>query len=557
MDYTTLADTLFPHIHDTPESLETRFPPRDLPEGAAVTRFAPSPTGFLHLGNLYGALVDERLAHRSGGIFYLRVEDTDQKREVPGAVGKILEMLNEFDIPTDEGAGQLSIVHCPLSIDYGPYYQRQRADIYHVCAKWLTARGLAYPCFCSEEELNAVRERQTANKANPGYYGPWAVHRELPAGEAARLVSEGKPYVLRLRSPGDPDRRVKFTDLGRGVLEFPENDQDVVLLKSDGIPTYHFAHVVDDHCMRTTHVVRGDEWLATLPIHLQLFAVMEWKPPKYLHTAPLMKQDGPSKRKLSKRKLSKRKDPELSLDFYRERGYCAQTLKEYLMTLLNSNFEEWRAANPGAAMTNFPFSVKKMSASGALFDLDKLNDVSKGVVARMTAKEAYDLLAVWAGQYDPEFAVLLKRDPAYAEAILSIGRGGPKPRKDLAVWSEAKAYMSFFYDELYTHSNEYPPNMAAETLRKALTRFAYDPAEDNAAWFERVKTVAAEIGFAANMKDYKQDPDAWPGHVGDVSMALRVAVTGRQQSPDLCEVMRLLGAERVRARLSAACASLV
>ena len=546
MDCTALAGILFPQIQDTPEILEARFPPRAFPREAlsggeaAVTRFAPSPTGFLHLGNLYGALADERLAHRSGGVFYLRIEDTDQKREVPGAVEKILEMLNEFDIPLDEGAGL-----DPASL-YGPYYQRRRAEIYQACAKWLTARGLAYPCFCSEDELNAIRGQQAAGKANPGYYGAWAVHRELSPAEAARRVSEGAPYVLRLRSPGDPGKRVKFTDLGRGALDFPENDQDVVLLKSDGIPTYHFAHVVDDHFMRTTHVVRGDEWLATLPVHLQLFSLMGWKPPKYLHTAPLMKQDG-----ASKRKLSKRKDPELSLDFYRERGYCAAALKEYLMTLLNSNFEEWRAANPGAPLADFPFSVKKMSASGALFDLDKLNDVSRGVIARMTAGEVYGLLSAWAGRYDPEFSALLARGPAYAEAILAIGRGGPKPRKDLAAWSEAKAYMSFFYDELFTPSGAYPPNMDEQTVRGTLARFAggYDPTEDNAAWFERVKALAAEIGFAANMKDYKQNPDAWPGHVGDVSMALRVAVTGRRESPDLCEVMRLLGKERVRRRL--------
>ena len=539
MEYAALAEILFPQIHDTPEDIEARFPPRALPEGAAVTRFAPSPTGFLHLGNLYGALVDERLAHRSNGVFYLRVEDTDRKREVPGAVDQILEMLTEFGIPADEGP-QLS------ASPYGPYYQQQRAEMYQACAKWLVARGLAYPCFCTEEELSALRETQTAEKANPGYYGPWAVHRDLPPEDAARRMEAGTPYVLRLRSPGDANRRVKFTDLGRGALEFPENDQDVVLLKSDGIPTYHFAHVADDHFMRTTHVVRGDEWLATLPIHLQLFSVMGWKPPKYLHTAPLMKQDGPSKRK-----LSKRKDPELALEFYRERGYCAAALKEYLLTLLNSNFEEWRAANPQLPPEDFPFSVKKMSVSGALFDIDKLNDVSKDVVARLSAGQVYTLLADWADRYDPDFAALLRRDPAYAESILAIGRGGAKPRKDLAAWSEAKAYLSFFYDELFTPAEAAAP-MEPDTVRAVLTRFAeaYDPADDNAAWFERVKEVAAGIGYAANMKDYKQNPGAYKGHVGDVSMALRVAVTGREQSPDLCEVMRLLGAERVRDRLT-------
>lgn len=546
MDWLALSEKIFPHIQETPETLETRFPDRTLPEGAKVTRFAPSPTGFLHLGNLYGALVDERLAHQSGGVFYLRVEDTDQKREVPGAVGKILEMFDEYGLSVDEGESVQGDAGA-----YGPYRQRPRAEIYQACAKWLVAQGLAYPCFCSEEELNALRDRQTETKANPGYYGEWAVHRTLNADEAAALLDGGQPYVLRLRSPGSTENRVKFTDLCKGLTEFPENDQDVVLLKSDGIPTYHFAHVVDDHFMRTTHVVRGDEWLATLPIHLQLFKVMGWRTPKYLHTAPMMKQDGPSKRK-----LSKRKDPELSLDFYREKGYDPAPLKEYLMTLLNSNYEEWRLANPIAPMESFTFSISKMSVSGALFDMDKLNDIAKTEMAKLDAAQVVARLAAWAETYDPEFAGLLRRDPSYAEAIFAIGRGGPKPRKDIAVWSEAKTHISFFYDELYTPSLDYPANMDATTVQTALTRYAelYNPADDNTAWFERVKTLAAELGFAANMKDYKQNPEGYKGHVGDVSMALRVAVTGREQSPDLCEVMRVLGEKRVRARLLAAAA---
>lgn len=547
MDWLALSERMFPHIQETPESLEERFPPRALPEGAKVTRFAPSPTGFLHLGNLYGALVDERLAHQSGGVFYLRIEDTDQKREVPGAVEKILDMFAEYGLSTDESASPDGDIGA-----YGPYRQRLRAEIYQACAKRLVAKGLAYPCFCTEEELTALRDKQTEEKANTGYYGHWAVHRRLSADEAAALIDQGLPYVLRLRSPdasGNPEARVKFTDLCKGAIEFPENDQDVVLLKSDGIPTYHFAHVVDDHFMRTTHVVRGDEWLATLPIHVQLFALMGWKPPKFLHTAPMMKQDGPSKRK-----LSKRKDPELSLDFYREKGYRVSALKEYLMTLLNSNFEEWRTANPAAPMEDFPFSVKKMSVSGALFDMNKLSDIARNDLATLDAHTVYTQLVVWADVYDPDFAALLRRDPAYAEAILAIGRGGAKPRKDLSVWSEAKDYMSFFYDELYTPAQSYPANVDAPTVKTALTRYAdmYNADDDNGAWFERVKELAAGLGFAANMKDYKQNPQDYKGHVGDISMVLRVAVTGREQSPDLCEVMRILGPERVRARLMAA-----
>ncbi|MDR1736860.1 MAG: glutamate--tRNA ligase [Oscillospiraceae bacterium] len=539
-----LADLLFPDTEDGTQALEARFPPRALPSGAMVTRFAPSPTGFLHLGNLYGALADERLAHRSGGVFYLRVEDTDEKREVPGALEKILEMCGEFGLALDEGAtadGDAGV--------YGPFRQRRRAEIYHICAKELVRKGLAYPCFCTEEALDEIREKQASVKANPGYYGAWAVHRDMPPGAAAELVRAGKPYVLRLRSPGDPARRVKFTDLVKGDTEFPENDQDVVLLKSDGIPTYHFAHVVDDHFMRTTHVVRGDEWLATLPIHVQLFSLMGWPMPEYLHTAPIMKMEG-----ASKRKLSKRKDPELALDFYRAKGFCPAALKEYILTLQNSNFEEWRDQNPAAPLSDFPFSFKKMNPAGALFDMDKLMDVAKTVMSRQSAEEVYGGLLAWAEAYEPEFALMLRRDEGYARGILSIGRGGPKPRKDFGTYSEAKEYMAFFYDGLFEIIGAYPENMGAELLKTVFGRFAetYDPRDDNSVWFEKVKAVAAGIGFAVNMKDYKKNPDAHPGSVGDVAMALRIAVTGRAQSPDLCEVMRLLGEVRVRERLNTA-----
>lgn len=550
MDYNALADLLFPGLDEEAAiaKIEADYPPRSLPEGAKVTRMAPSPTGFMHLGNLFGAIADERLAHQSGGVFYLRIEDTDQKREVPGAVETILKVFSDYELPFDEGATADGDNGA-----YGPYRQRQREGIYRAYAKRLVRQGKAYPCFCTEEELAAIREKQAAEKANFGYYGSWAVHRDTPLSEVESRVAAGEPFVLRFRSEGDPGRRTKFTDLVRGTMELPENDQDVVLLKSDGIPTYHFAHVVDDHLMGTTHVVRGEEWLATLPIHIQLFGAMGWRMPKYVHTAQLMKLENGNKRK-----LSKRKDPELALDFYQRQGYCVAAVKEYLMTLLNSNFEDWRLANPDAPLDKFPFNTKKMGVSGALFDIEKLGDVSKNVISRMSAAEVADRLTAWAREYDPGFCALLERDPAYTEAILSIGRGGKKPRKDIAVWSGAKEYLSFFFDELFTCDGAYPENVSAADAKRILDEYAaiYDPADDSGVWFDRIKALAERLGYAANMKDYKQNPSAYPGSVADVSMVLRVAVTGRQNSPDMYEIMRLLGRERVLRRLGSAAENL-
>lgn len=550
MDYNALADLLFPGLDEEAAiaEIEADYPPRSLPEGAKVTRMAPSPTGFMHLGNLFGAIADERLAHQSGGVFYLRIEDTDQKREVPGAVETILKVFSDYELPFDEGATADGDNGA-----YGPYRQRQREGIYRAYAKRLVRQGKAYPCFCTEEELAAIREKQAAEKANFGYYGSWAVHRDTPLSEVESRVAAGEPFVLRFRSEGDPGRRTKFTDLVRGTMELPENDQDVVLLKSDGIPTYHFAHVVDDHLMGTTHVVRGEEWLATLPIHIQLFGAMGWRMPKYVHTAQLMKLENGNKRK-----LSKRKDPELALDFYQRQGYCVAAVKEYLMTLLNSNFEDWRLANPDAPLDKFPFNTKKMGVSGALFDIEKLGDVSKNVISRMSAAEVADRLTAWAREYDPGFCALLERDPAYTEAILSIGRGGKKPRKDIAVWSGAKEYLSFFFDELFACDGAYPENVSAADAKRILDEYAaiYDPADDSGVWFDRIKALAERLGYAANMKDYKQNPSAYPGSVADVSMVLRVAVTGRQNSPDMYEIMRLLGRERVLRRLGSAAENL-
>ncbi len=547
MDTIALANLLFPDVTETPDALEARYPQRELPEGAVVTRMAPSPTGFVHLGNLVQGLVAERMAHQSGGVLFLRVEDTDAKREVPGAVEVLINTLHHYGIVFDEGA----------TIDgdngaYGPYRQRQRAAIYHVYAKKLVEQGDAYPCFCTEEELTAMRAEQEAKKVNFGYYGSYAVWRDRPLEDIQAALDAGKPWVLRFRSTGSIENKFKYNDLVKGTLTVTENDIDQVLLKSDGIPTYHFAHAVDDHLMRTTHVVRGDEWLPSLPFHLQLFRALGFKIPKYVHIGPLMKMDG-----ASKRKLSKRKDPELALTYYKAEGFPVRAVYEYVMTLLNSNYEDWRRANPTADSDSFKFSYKKLNPAGALFDYAKLCDVSKNEIAKLDAGTVYALALEYADEFDPEFAALLRRDPDYAKAILSIGRGGKKPRKDLATWKDVRPYMSFFYDELFA-SEGFDARFDPAVIRSALEKFlaVYDPADDANAWFDKVKAVTTEIGFAADMKAYRASPEAYPGSVADVSGFLRVAVTGRSSSPDLYTVMQLLGAERTGRRLRTAAESL-
>ena len=540
MDYQKLANLLFPNVTDTPEMLEERFPSRNAPEGAVITRMAPSPTGFVHLGNLVQGLTSERMAHQSGGVLFLRVEDTDAKREVPGAVEVLINTLKHYGIQFDEGA----------TIDgdsgnYGPYRQRQRAAIYHVYAKKLVSEGKAYPCFCTEEELAAMREAQEANKETTGYYGKYAMWRDRPMEDIQTQLDAGNPWVLRFRSTGSIENQFKFDDVVKGKLTITENDVDHVLLKSDGIPTYHFAHAVDDHLMRTTHVVRGDEWLPTLPFHIQLFQALGFKLPKYVHIGPLMKMDG-----TSKRKLSKRKDPELALTFYKAEGFPVAAVYEYIMTLLNSNYEDWRRANPDAPATDFKFSPKKLNPAGNLFDYAKLTDVSKNVISKMNAEEVYALLLEWAQEFDADFAEKLAADKDYAVSILAIGRGGKKPRKDIAVWKEAKPYMGLFYDE-YLQKPVFDERFSKETIRTVLEKFlaVYDPADDSSAWFDKVKAITEEIGFTTDMKAYKADPDAFPGTVADVSTFIRQAVTGQTNSPDLYTVMLILGKERSVARI--------
>ncbi len=543
MDNPALADLLFPDVTMTPEAVAEKYPPRSLSEGAIVTRMAPSPTGFVHLGNLVQGMIAERMAHQSGGVLFLRVEDTDAKREVSGAVEILIQTLKHYGIHFDEGA----------TIDgdqgaYGPYRQRQRAAIYHVFAKKLVAEGKAYPCFCTEEELSAIREKQEANKETTGYYGKYALWRDRPIEDVRAQLAAGSPWVLRFRSTGSIENQFKFDDLVKGKLTITENNVDHVLLKSDGIPTYHFAHAVDDTLMHTTHVVRGDEWLPSLPFHIQLFKALGFRLPKYVHIGPLMKMDG-----ASKRKLSKRKDPELALTYYKAEGFPIRAVQEYLMTVLNSNFEDWRRANPDAPLDSFPFSPKKLNPAGSLFDYAKLVDVSKNVISRMDTDTVYTLLTQWAAEFDADFAAKLAADPAYAKAILAIGRGGRKPRKDLATWREAKPYMGFFYDE-YLESPVFDGKYSKQTVAAVLKQFLeqWDPSDDASLWFDKVKAITEAVDFTCDMKAYKADPTAFAGTVADVSTFLRQAVTGKTNSPDLYTVMQILGPERTAARIRSA-----
>lgn len=542
-----LAELLFPDIKDTPEVLEKRFPERQLKEGTKVTRLAPSPTGFLHFGNLFTGTIAYKTAKTSDdGIFFVRVEDTDQKRKIEGAVEVMLGGLEAFDVIADEGV----IGENKEKGDYGPYYQSHRKEIYHTVAKKLVQDGYAYPCFCSEEKLTALREKQEEEKCdNKGYYGKWAKCRELTFDEQKALIESGKTYTLRLRSPGSTEKRITFEDMIKGKIEMPENIQDVVLLKTDGIPTYHFAHAVDDHFMRTTHVIRGDEWISSVPLHIQLFKLCGYRVPKFAHVAPIMKEENGGKRK-----LSKRKDPEAAVTFYQQEGYPKESVNEYIMTLANSNFEDWRKTNKEADISAFPFNLKKMSVSGALFDMVKLNDVSKNVISLMSADTVYNYTLKWAEKYDSDFAAVLARDEKFGKAILNIDRETPKPRKDIACWSEVKEYVSYFFPEYFDSSFEKPENINAEDTRAILEAYlkVFNAEDDKDTWFGKIKELCEPLGFTPNVKEYKKNPDAFKGHVGDVSTVIRLAVTGRKNTPDLHAIMALLGQDTVTERLTAA-----
>lgn len=545
MDLKKLAAALIPDKNLLPpERYEEIYPERARAEKAEVTRLAPSPTGFIHLGNLYSALADERAAHTTGGVFYLRIEDTDEKRKVEGAVESVIRSLKYFGITFDEGAE----IDSPLN-NYGPYYQRRRAEIYRSFAKKLIEDGWAYPCFCTEEELNAVRDSQTADKKTTGYYGEYAKCRNLSEKEIYENISAGKPYVIRLKSRGSIDNKIIFRDEIKGEVTVTENDQDVVILKSDGIPTYHFAHAIDDHFMRTTLVIRGEEWLSSLPVHIELHKALGFKPPRYAHTSSLMKMDGGTKRK-----LSKRKDPELSLDYYRKAGYFPQAVVKYLMTILNSGFEEWSLKNPDADYKSFPFKIGKMGKSGALFDLDKLNDVSKTEISRLSAEQCFDFLKNWVDEFGTQADRQHFEDKAYIIDVLSLimGVGGKKRRKDIERAEQGVRLIDYFFDD--TFAPRYVYRFDKQTVNTVLDLFAqvYDETDDNQTWFQKVKDVAPAVGFASEMSEYKANPEKFRGNVSDAAEILRIAVTGMPNSPDLCTIMRILGKERSIGRLNAA-----
>ncbi len=554
MDFNYLSELLFPQITQTPSDIEAQYPPRNLPEGAKVTRFAPSPTGFVHFGGLFPSTVGERLAHQSNGIFYLRIEDTDAKREVEGAAEGLIKTLARYGIEFDEGAILDANGKISDSGIYGPYKQSKRGLIYQTYAKQLVREGKAYPCFTTEEELD---ELQAIDKKQEIKNTDWHVAAEqkratMLAGrnftieEVEEHLKNNHPFVLRILADGDSDKKIKFTDLVKGTMEIPENDEDFVLLKSDGIPTYHFAHAVDDHLMGTTHVIRGEEWLPSLPKHVQLFRYLGFKLPKYMHIAQIMKLDECG----NKKKLSKR-DMGANMDDYTRMGYTPEAVCEYVMTLLNSNYEEWRMQNPDKSYKDFPFNIKKMSVSGCLFDFNKLDDVSKNVISRMSASEVTKKVTDWALEFDPEFGAELAQNADYAEKIFAIGRGGKKPRKDLTTLADAKPYMGFFFDKFYSVIDAYPDTFDKSDIITTLEKFkaTYDEGDDMNTWFEKVKTIAESLGYASDMKAYKATPDAFKGNVADISMFIRVAITGKTNAPDLYTVMQILGSSKSMERI--------
>ena len=544
MDYKDLANLIFPEAKDI-SYYEEKYPERNLKEGAIVTRFAPSPTGVMHIGGLYQALVAIQETRKTEGVFFLRIEDTDQKREVKNGISGIVQSLIDFDMEPDEGM----ISETEEKGNYGPYQQSLRKDIYQAYAKYLIEQGKAYPCFCTPEDGEEIRKKQEAAKVRPGYYGVWAKCRNNTVEEMIEKIKNGEDYIIRFKSPGREDRKIKHKDIIKGNVEFPEHDQDIVIIKSDGLPTYHFAHAVDDHLMRTTHVIRADEWLSSVPLHLQLFHELGFKAPKYAHISPIMKND-----EGNKRKLSKRKDPEAAVSYYKEEGIPVEAVKEYLLNIANSSFENWRRANPEKTIDEFDFQLNKMSVSGALFDMVKLLDIGKTVISKMTAEEVYEKALIWAKQYDNELVEMLS-DKEYALKVFGIERGNKKPRKDIAKWSEVKENIEYMYDEkFYGKTQEYPYQVIndKEDIKKILNLYIekyYDESFDKQTWFDNIKELAGEMGYAKEVKEFKANPEQYKAHVGDVSTVLRVALTGRTNTPDMYEIMQVLGKEEVISRL--------
>lgn len=547
MSFEKLAKLIYPNMDKSPKYYFEKYPKRKLPEGAKVTRYAPSPTGFQHIGSVFSAIIDERLANQSGGIFYIRVEDTDQKREIEGAVEDTIETMHKFGLNCHEGM----VSRYESKGDYGPYRQSEREEIYKTFVYDLINKGLAYPCFCTAQELGELREKQIKEKITPGYYGQYAKCRNMPTEEAIRRIESGEEYIIRLKSPGHPEGKVEIHDLIKGIVTFPENIQDIVLIKGDGLPTYHLAHAVDDHLMGTTHVIRGEEWLSSAPIHVQLFQVLGFEIPKYAHTPTIMKIDGDSKRK-----LSKRKDLEAAVSYYHEMGYPVESVTEYLLNIINSDFEQWRVDNPHENSTNFKVELEKMSKSGALFDLVKLNDVSKEVIARMKAEVVYNNYICWAKKYDNEMYSLVTSHEALSKAIFNIDKEGLNPRKDFAKWCEVREKIFYFFDELFNREEkeaiELPSKMNLEEAKRIVETYSkeYNFNSNKELWFEELKVIGRTLGYTANRKEFKANPENFKGMIADVAATIRTALTHRVNAPDLYTVMKIMGEAKVRGRFN-------
>ncbi len=543
MDRKELANLIFPDVKDY-TYYEEKYPQRNLPEGAIVTRYAPSPTGVVHIGGLYQSLIAKVIAKKTGGVFFVRIEDTDQKREIENGAEQILNSLKDYGLSPDETMG----IDGNDIGNYGPYMQSKRKHIYQSYAKKLIEEGNAYPCFCSAEDLENIRQNQEKAKERTGYYGKWTKCRNMPIDMAIEKIKNGDPYIIRFKSPGNPERKIKHKDVIKGSIEFPENDQDIIIIKSDGLPTYHFAHAVDDHLMGTNLVIRGDEWLASVPLHLQLFYVLGFKAPKYAHIAPIMKQDGDGKRK-----LSKRKDPEAAVGYYKEEGIPKDSVIEYLMNIANSNFEAWRKQNPDKSVYEFDFDLKKMGVSGALFDMVKMLDVSKNVISKYTAEEVYSSAYDWAKEYDNELLEMLE-NKEYSLKVLGIERGNIKPRKDIAKWSDVKHIIYYMYPEKFDRNGEfeYQKITDKEEIEKIIKTYFekyYDESDDKQTWFDKIKDLSESLGYSREVKEYKANPEKYKGHVGDISTVIRVKLTGRSNTPDLYEIMKVLGKDEILRRI--------
>lgn len=539
MDYNKLADILFPEIDKTPDYWENKYKKRNLKNGEEVTRYAPSPTGFVHFGALFSSLVDCLLAKKTNGVVYLRIEDTDKKREVEGGVQGIVKTLNSFDINFQEGPG--------FGGDYGPYIQSEREEIYKTYAKDLVKKGKAYPCFCSEEDLADMRALQEKNKENLGYYGKYAKCRNLTLEEIEQKIKSGQKFVLRFKCPYKAEDKIEINDLIRGKRTIPQNINDAVIIKSNGLPPYNLAHAIDDHLMGTTTVIRGDEWFPSLSEHLELFEALGFTPPRYAHISPIQKLDENGNR----RKLSKRKDPEANMDYFAENGYPVGAVQDYLMTLINSDFEDWRAKNIGASIFDFDFSLQKMSASGSLFDIIKLTDISKNYISHLKNTEVYEMALSWAKTYDQKLFKSLTENKNYWLGILNIDRDIPKPRKDISHWKEIYDIYSYMFDENFDGKVVFPEKFSKEDIKNVLTLYPsfYDEKDDQQTWFNKIKDLSEKIGYAREVKMFKQNPDAFRGHCGDVSTIIRVAVSGREQTPNLYDILKLLGKKGIENRL--------